>query len=276
MKQSVAQSILRGPGARLELVALLLVAWLAMVAVPWSLGGIGLSWDALNHHVYLGWTADQPRFDRDLLAASYQSFQFPYVYWPLYKLVEAGVSGTVAGTVLNSLHLLVIPPLWMLARTCIAEPGWYGVAMRWMAVALGMTSGVVLSMLDTTANDLLAAIPLIWAMALAVLPMGVGQPSGWTPRTNMLLSGLLAGIAVAFKLSNGPLALVLPLLWVAPGRTMTDRLNQLVAGSVATLLAFFLVYGYWGWQLWTHFGNPVYPFYDPWFEPVRQWFGSGR
>ena len=76
---------------------------------------------------------------------------------------------------------------------------------------------------------------------------------------------------MAFKLSNGPLAIV-----VMP----RCGCSRLVAGSspdcstlrqVAwqTLVGFGLVYGYWGAQLWAHFGNPVYPFYDNLFAQLR-------
>jgi hypothetical protein len=51
------------------------------------------------------------------------------------------------------------------------------------------------------------------------------------------------------------------------------RLQRVVFGSAATLAGFSACYGYWGWQLWSHFGNPVYPFADEWFAPVRAWIG---
>jgi hypothetical protein len=39
------------------------------------------------------------------------------------------------------------------------------------------------------------------------------------------------------------------------------------------LAGFTICYGYWGWQLWTHFGNPIYPFYDAQFAPLRALLG---
>ncbi len=62
---------------RWEFPALMLFTWLAFIAIPLSLGQIGISWDALNHQIYLGWSAESPRFDLDFLAASYQSSSFP-------------------------------------------------------------------------------------------------------------------------------------------------------------------------------------------------------
>lgn len=264
---------LPAPRAGAELGALLVFAWAAFLSIPLGLGAIGLSWDALNHHVYLGWIADHPRFDRDFLAASYQSFTYPYLYWPFYKLFESDISGKWAGAVLVSINILAVPPLWLLARVCVPERSWYGAAMRWLAVALAFLSGVVLWLFDSTSNDLMAAIPLVWALALAFEAWDAQRPRWLTIRRLVVLSGFCAGAAVAFKLSNGPLAILMPLLWGIPGPGLRRRVANVMLGGLATLAAFFLFYGYWGWQLWSHYGNPMYPFYDYWFAPLRDWLG---
>lgn len=256
-----------------EFPAVMLLAWISFVAIPLGLGEIGISWDALNHHIYLGWSAEHPRFERDFLAASYQSYQFPYLYWPAYKLSTAGWTGAWAGVVLATLNWLVVPAVWMMARACIGGERGFDALMRLLAVVLAFLSGLVLSLFDTTANDLLAAIPFVWAMALALEPLDASRPKRFPPRTAVVLSGLLAGISVAFKLSNGPMAMLLPGLWLLSAVRLEARLMNAVLGGVAALAGFGLTYGYWGWQLWNRFGNPVYPFYDPWFAPVRAALG---
>jgi hypothetical protein len=261
------------PSPAAELLIVVLLSLGALVSVPLALGGIGLGWDALNHHVYLGWVADSARFDRDHLAASNQSFQFPYLYWPLYKLMQHGFSGQMAGAVLAALNVLAVPALWVLTRTCIPERTWYGLAMRSLGVALAFASGVVLSHLDSTANDLLAGIPLLWAIALAVLPYDRQRNPWLGERRCAVLSGAAAGVAVACKLSNGPLAAVLPLLWALHGPGVRARLGHVLGGSVALVAAFAMTYGYWGWQLWLHYANPVYPFYDHIFSALARWLG---
>jgi hypothetical protein len=244
-----------------------------LTSIPLGLGHIGLSWDALNHHIYLGWVADHPRFDRDYLAASYQSYQFPYLYWPVYKLAVGGASGMVAGVVLAQLPLIGVPAIWRLARACMPGREWFDLAMRTMGVALALMSGVVLSMFDSTGNDLLAAIPLVWAITVALEPIAGRSPDEARLRRAACVSALLAGVSIAFKLSNGPIAAVLPLLWLWPGGSLSGRLQRLVLTGLFGLLGFVMVHGYWSWLLWTHFGNPIYPFYDPWFEPLRAWSG---
>lgn len=258
------------PARRTELLAVCLLVWAGLVAIPLGLGEIGLSWDALNHHMYLGWTAFSPRFDRDFLAASYQSYTFPYLYWPAYKLSALGFSGMWAGAVLVSLYVYVVPALWLLARAMIPQRDWEGTLLRMGAVALAFLGQLSLSLMDVTMNDISAGIPLVWAVALGVCALDARHLPRWlAPARALDLSGFAAGVAVAFKLSNGPLALVLPLLWVlAPGPVL-QRVWNVVRAGLWTWAAFLLVYGYWGWQLWEQFGNPLYPFYDQWFAPLR-------
>src|SRR5438093_7895821 len=74
----------------------LLTALLLFVSVPLAYGSLGLSWDALNHHFYLGWTALHPRFDLDVDPAHSQVYQYPYLYLPLYLLAAPGATGVPA------------------------------------------------------------------------------------------------------------------------------------------------------------------------------------
>lgn len=260
------------PAAWVEAGLLTLLIWLALLAVSASEGGIGLSWDALNHHIYLGWTAQGHRLDQDALPAAFQTLQFPYLYWPAYQLAVQGAGPVQAAAVLSALHALAVPAVWMIARTLIPGGGGEAVILRALSVVLAFLSSVVLSLTDNTANDLLAAIPLVWAIALA-LQANDAQAAPQVRRRRVLVSGLLAGLATTFKFSNGPLALLLPLLWVMGEGSLRWRAGQVLCGGVATVAGFVLTYGYWGWQLWTRLGNPMYPFYDPLFAPVRQMIG---
>lgn len=242
---------------------------LALAAVPVIQGQASVIWDALNHHIYLGWVAEHQRFDRDFVAAGWQSYQYPYLYWPAYKLAMAGVSGVTAGVALALLQSLAVPPLWLVARSlCPGERG-EDLALRWLSVALALTGAVTLSLVDSTSNDVLAGIPLIWAVALGLI---ANQDDGTSPGRRwklIVLSGVCAGMSVAFKLSNGPLALVLPLLWgPVPGALKPAARNVLVGGA-ATVLAFVLAYAPWGWTVWQQFGNPVYPYRDDMFDMLR-------
>jgi hypothetical protein len=255
-----------------ELPLVCVLAWLGFIAIPLVQSAIGLSWDALNHHIYLGWVAEEPRFDRDLFATGGQAYQYPYLYWPVYKMAVMGWSGAWAGVALASLHMVTVPPVWMLARTCIPGRTLFDALMRGMAVAMAFMTGVVLSQFDSTSNDLMAAAPLVWALAMAFVPLDANRPAWLTPGRSIALSGLLAGTSVAFKLSNGPLVLiVMPFAWLlaSPG-PIGGRTLLVALGCATTVLGLFVAYASWGLALWQEFGNPIYPFLDGHFAPIRE------
>jgi hypothetical protein len=245
---------------------------LALAAVPILQGGTGIIWDALNHHIYLGWISEHPRFDRDFLAANWQSYQFPYLYWPAYKLAVSGVSGVTAGVVLAMLQSVAVPALWLVARSLCPGDRWEDIAWRALGVAFALAGGLTISLADTTSNDLMAGIPLLWAITLAL--MAHGEPNDARRSVKLVaLSGLLAGLSVACKLSNGPLALIMPALWVMGPDGAKGAAKRASLGSVATVIGFLVGYGWWGWEMWQQFGNPIYPFADASFDPVRALLG---
>jgi hypothetical protein len=232
-----------------------------MLAFPLIRGEMLLNWDALNHHIYLGWVADLARFDKDFLAAGSQSYQYPYLYWPIYRLYMSSLSGRWVGVIWIALHTLVIPPVYLMARASLRGHTWYDVSMRFFALQLALSSVVLVAYTSVTSNDVLASIPLLWAMAFAIkafeLPSArTDQGLRWA-----CFSGLLAGISVAFKWSNGPVSLALPILWLwAPAYGWRPRMIRVLIAGIATLISCFFTYLPWGWQLAHYMGNPLYPF----------------
>ena len=63
-------------------------AWIAFISIPLFLGEIGISWDALNHHIYLGWTAGRPRFDLDF-TQRFGNLHVKLVEYPYYEKARA-------------------------------------------------------------------------------------------------------------------------------------------------------------------------------------------
>jgi hypothetical protein len=232
-----------------------LAAAVAVALVPLTAGEWGWSWDALNHHIYLGLFAESPRWHLDVVAASTQSYQYPYLYWPVYRLSLLDIGGARAGAIWSAaLALLVVPPVWFAAWRLLPPEGLRTQAIfeRTAACALALSSVVVLSAFNTTANDLLGSVPLLWAVALMTVERPGDARAGW--------AAALWGASAAFKLSN---ALAIPLLlvwwWQRPGWPLHPR-RGLIIGIAATL-GYALIWAPWGWQLWLHTGNPFYPFF---------------
>lgn len=238
----------------IELLLLTALASLVVGALPLSAQVWGWSWDALNHHVYLGLISEHQRWHLDATAASVQSWQYPYLYWPVYRLSLLPIEGTTAGAVWGVfLCLAMVPPVWLTCRHLLPkeESALQGIFERSAACALAFCSVVVISSMGTTANDPLATVPLLWALSLLTHPSGDNRMT--------TAAAALWGVGTAFKLSN---ALMMPMLlvwlWCPGGWQAMARRGCLMAAAAAG--GFSLAYAPWGWQLWRETGNPIYPF----------------
>lgn len=242
--------------------ALLLTILAAALMAAWSFlrGSFGWSWDALNHHIYLGMTAETPRWSKDVAAAASQTYQHPYLYWPIYRLSLLNGSGALVSAAWTATQtVLTMMPVWALIYQMLpdAEKAWEARACRALAFFLALASLPVLGVLRTTANDALAAVPLLWALAI-----GLGFPGRFSAAVG---SAGLVGVAVAFKLSN---VLFLPMLAVIWWQPSPPRLPLRLVGSMAlaAVVGFGITYTPWGWQLWRETGNPFYPHLERFFS----------
>lgn len=236
-----------------ELLLLTLLATAGAAALALSQGQLAWSWDALNHHIYLGLIAEHPRWDLDVIPASYQSYQYPYLYWPVYRLSQWDLPGPVLGAAWAGFQAAwLLPPLWVICLRLLPDQGsiLIGALWRTAACALGALSLVLLASLQTTANDALAAVPLLWAIA-------VGLQEEPTDR-QAFVAAALWGVSAAFKLSNGLFIFWLLLWWWVPRRPHWP-LRRGLALSLGAVAGFGIAYAPWGLQLWHVTGNPFYP-----------------
>jgi hypothetical protein len=238
--------------------ALCAIAAATLASVP---GNWGWSWDALNHHVYLGHISGTQRWQLDVMAANVQSLQYPYLYWPVALLAQSPLSGAQAAALWGAtLTLLLVPPLWLLAWRLLPQQGHPAQAVfeRGAATLLGLSSMVVIAGLGTTANDPLATVPLLWAIAWMAEPQASDRRAA--------LAAALWGVSVAFKLSN-VLALPLLLVWWWRGLPRPLPLRRGWGIALGAAAGYGLAYAPWGVQLWAWSGNPFYPFLDSFFRP---------
>lgn len=220
--------------------------------------GYGLTWDALNHHIYLGLVAETPRWHLDALAASSQSYQYPYLYWPVYRLslleMPAPYVAVVWATIL---WLCVVPPTWLIVHRLLPiESNRLGSsALRSIALLLALCNLPALFAAQTSSNDLLASVPVLWAISFLLT-------QGKSP-TNCAIAAFLLGMSIAFKLSN---VVFVPLLLLAfPILTLSSLISRgaLLLGLVS--VGAVVAYLPWGIQLYRETGNAFYPYLQPLF-----------
>lgn len=241
-----------------------LIVGLIFLSIPLNQGGIGLSWDALNHQIYLGWVASAERFSLDLFAAASQSYQYPYLYWPLWVAAEAGWGGVSAGIFLAMIHVAAVPPVWIVAYSFIPGVNPYTTLFRCAAVAMAFMSALPLKTLESTGNDLMAAMPFLWGVAIVCRIAASAVPGRrlFLPIATGV-AGALIGLSLALKLSNAPIAVAVPIFLLMVSGPWHQRLRLLLCFSLWCVVSFISFYGWWGMMLWDQFRNPIFPLYDP-------------
>ncbi len=235
----------------------LALTWAWVMAV-----GCDLSWDVMNHHVYLPFSLLSGRFRHDLLAAGPQSYQNPLGYVPFYLLLQARLPAWVIGTALALLHALAVVPLASICRSL-----WGGESSarlwRWLAVAMAWASPVFLLTVGTSSIDPVGQLLVLTALATVLQP---------APRNSSLLlaaSGL--GLAVAIKPTAVFFALPMGVVLLLRLATRQVRWQQALLFGAATCVATTVLWGPWAWWLWTEFHNPLFPLFNDVFRSPFVW-----
>ena len=244
----------------------LLVACVAVSSAVSIALGQDANWDLQNYHFYGPWALLAGRaFGWDIAAAQLQTYFNPLLDLPFYAMVANDWDPRIISAVLA---LPAGVAAWLLAKLAWALFGGIDTPSRLVAaiasLAIGLTAAMAVGTLGMTMNDwpgTALALAALWLLVRAIVSGGaVGLPL----RT-LLAAGALIGVASGLKLTVATFAAAMCIGLLLRPPHARARLREAFVFGAAVLAGLLVVYAYWGWQLWTHFGNPVFPFANQWF-----------
>lgn len=216
--------------------------------------GQDVNFDQLHYHVYLGWSLLAGRLGQDIAPAGAGSYLNPLLHVPSY-LGVAYLPPRVFGFALGAIHGLNAYLVYRLALHVLqGRP-----AARLHAAVAGvvaMAGPSAVALLGTTFGDNLLSVPVLAAFLLAA--QAVDGPPRFALRA-LFAAGLLCGAAAGLKLTFAPFALGLAAASIGIGacrRSWHAPLAFACGGAGGALLGG----GYWAWQMWSRFSNPIFPF----------------
>ncbi len=258
-------------------------AWFAffclVLAVFLSLWrGQDANWDLLNYHYYNPYAWVNNRATIDIAPAQLQSFHSPYADLPYYYIVRAGLPSWLGCSILALPAAVALFFLGLIFRqlTPFARHPVYLIAV----VVLGATGAAGGPLVGTTMSEwhlvafFLAAIWLILRLNLPEFDGSRGKENRHSVFASITLAGLLGGLAVGLKLTASTYAIGLAVLvFILPTRLWL-RLQCIAFLGAGGLVGAVIAYGPWGYELWSRFGNPFFPYFNdifqsPWAEAVR-------
>jgi len=227
-----------------------------------SLLGQDANWDMQNYHYYNPWAWWNGRiFDWDIAAAQIQTYHNPLLDFPFFGMVSVGWPPRVIAFALSIPAALAGFFVYKLAWILFAD---LGARERWIAVAcavvVGTTSAMGLGALANTMNEWPLAALVVFALWWLVRAQ---DGAGSIARRALVVAGLAAGFATGAKLSAAPFALAMCIALLVRGPRL--RVADASWFALGTVCGFAIAYGPWGYALWTHFRNPIFPYANQWF-----------
>ncbi|MEO1321980.1 MAG: hypothetical protein AAFV59_03140 [Pseudomonadota bacterium] len=228
--------------------------WFAVFAVFSAVFPRDAGFDVAHYHIHNGWSAVEGRLPRDMAPADLHSFLNPLHNALMWRLINA-LSGPVAMFIISPIQAALLPVTYALgvrlSERLDVRPSRIALLLAAFVGFLALPNQLMFS---TLGNDHWGALAFLVALAL-LLPRDGKEVSVISLAVGSLLLGLSAGM----KLTNiiyiiGYAAAVLCL---AP--SWRKRLHWAGICAAIGAVGLMLTGGAWAWQMWSTFGNPIFP-----------------
>jgi hypothetical protein len=205
--------------------------------------------DLMNYHFYNGFAAFHQRLNYDLAPALMQTYLNPFfdcINYLLICLHRPMLTAFLLGTISGAIGFL----LYAIADILFQD---YDKSNRLiyiiLALAIGLSGAAGVALIGTTTNDTKMTAMVMLSLFFLLKANASDEPKF------LYLSGLIAGLVLAFKLVAAVylLGLLLALWFVNLKKS---------AFTAAAVIGFLLANGYWMWLLFKNFHSPIYPLYN--------------
>jgi hypothetical protein len=230
------------------------VACTMLALVTNYLLGKDMASDTLSYHLYAGFSAVNDRFAQDYFAAGPQSYFNPYIYVPLYSLVNSGLSSLEISSALAIVHSVMLWLTYELAVSVCPSDGRHKRLMFGLCgVAFALINPILLQQIGSTFADITTGELVLAGWLLIAL--AVRAPS----TARVICAGLLCGIATGLKLTNAVHAISGFAILIMLPLTLRGRVRHGLAYGISLGLGFVAAAAPWSYRLEQRFGNPLFP-----------------
>lgn len=221
--------------------------------------GQDAGFDFLNYHFYNPFALLTGKYLLDLAPANIQTFHNPLLDIPAFLMIrnlEPKVFGFILGAI-QGLNGIIIYKIFFY---CVHRN-------RLLAILLlpaGMLGAVNISEIGMTMNDNLVSIPVLFGVFLLVKRFFSERKMNLL---EVLAGALILGVGVGLKITTniygiGVVGGVLSL----PGLTFSKKIKYLGATFLGLFIGLGASYGYWAYFLLSNYSNPVFPYFNNYFQ----------
>ncbi|MDB5775809.1 MAG: hypothetical protein JWP38_1942 [Herbaspirillum sp.] len=227
--------------------------------------GADTNWDLLNYHAYNAFSLLHGKLNIDLAPASMPSYFNPLLDVPYY-LMTIYLPGPLVGFIMGTVHGLSFVLLAGIARKALPglpEEDRYRIPL--MLASFGCLTGNYLSGLGNSMGDDTTSLFVLASVLVVLANWSQLTTNGIRAAFILLLAGVCAGFGAGLKLTNAVFAVALCAgFCVAPGG-WAPRIRMAFLFGIGVLLGIALASGYWFYEMWRTFGNPLFPQFSNFF-----------
>ncbi|HEY3639349.1 MAG TPA: hypothetical protein VGK90_14465 [Rhizomicrobium sp.] len=238
----------------------IMLGWAVMVVTR----GKDESWDFRNYHWYIPYAFLHHRLGFDIAVAHQATYYNPFLDTPFY-FIATHVKAWLALGILGAIQGASAIPLYLICRSLLrVEPRRLLSALIALIAMLGSLN---LYLAGSTYYDNVMSLFVLSGLALVITNRA-------ELATGRLIQGafiafvaaLLTGGAVGLKLPEAPFALAFAgVLAILPGDAR-HRTTRLLAGALGGLAGFALFEAYWMVEMGRLTGNPIFPYFNQFFD----------
>lgn len=234
--------------------------------------GKDLNWDFLNYHFYAPYGLIHNRLSVDYFPGNFQSYLNPLVDLPLYLMVRSGWNDLFIALLFSMFQALNLWLTWKISEKVF--PG--NLSRRTLFLSLTIVFVIIAPLFGTLVgpsfNDATVSVFVLLAVYNGLIERGVFK--------NHIRVGFFLGLAGGLKLTSLIFIPAAILMVVCLGEKKINK--RLWAGWGVILgfsVGFLLTAGYWCYDLYKEFGNPIFPLYNSIFKSpdfVSENYGDRR
>lgn len=223
------------------------------------------NWDLFNYHWYNAFSWLNGKHHIDLAPAGLQSYFNPLLDLPYYVLNQH-LPAPWVGFVMGWLHGLNFLLLLGIARKALPDlPAEDSYRVPLLLAAAGCLTANFLSVLGNSMGDNTTAL---FELATLLILLSHWQRlciGSWHGMLVAWAAGLIAGLGAGLKLTNIIYAVAFcPALLIIP-IPLLARIRLVLLFGMGTLIGVFVAGGFWFYEMWRTFGNPLFPQFSSFF-----------
>jgi hypothetical protein len=228
--------------------------------------GQDANWDLRNYHLYNPFAWLNNRIDFDMVPAQVANFYNPLLHIPFYWAAIA-LPPMLTGFLLGAVQGLNFPILVGIARCVMGEKSRHLIWYYYLAAFIGLLGAGTLAELGTTFGDNLISIPLFCSLWIILANY---QYLLEDRSVKILLivacAGFLTGLAPGLKQPAAVFAVGWCAAFLVLPVAIPRRITLAFCFGLGVLMGIAITGGFWMYELWLHYGNPLFPYFNDLFR----------